>query len=104
MDKERPVPEFVTGCFMGFAYTLLMGVACGVGIALLSAPVPKESILFVRGVLPSGIVILIIIGAIFWIRKTIRAFRAERTYYGLGLLVFLLVPLLFFGACTMLKG
>ena len=100
MDKEEPVGEFLTGCFIGFVYILVMGVACGIVIALLNAPVPATSVVLVKMVLPLGIGILVIVGAVFWIRRTIRAFREGRTYYGLGLLVFLLIPLLFFGACT----
>ena len=101
MDKQEPVPEFMTGCFTGFVYILLMGVAVAIGIALLNAPVPASSVVLVKVVFPLGLCILILLAAIHWIRRTIRSFRDGSTYYGSGLLVFFLIPLLFFGVCTM---
>lgn len=106
MNEDGPVGEFLEGCGIGLGLVLLgvIALACCIfgliGVPGLQGQVSADGIL-------SGLFALVCGGFVFWlvillVRKTVRAFSEGRFYRGMGLLSFILIPLLFFGVCTAL--
>ena len=105
MNKNAPLRDFLLGIGVGciaFSVTVL-----GFGAAFLysvlsptlsgGAPVMRSQVFMV-------LVALGALGLCAGFILTVRAFFMDRPYHGLGLLSVFLVPLLFFGVCTMFIG
>ena len=105
MNEGKPIDEFWTGVGIGalllFAVIFLLfpGVSMSLSVGLAGPKAGMKvwqlgfALLFVGGVIGMGV---------YWIRAIIYAFINKRSYYGIGLLSVMLIPILFFGACTML--
>jgi hypothetical protein len=108
MNEENPVGEFLKGCGIGFLIVLVAVIALGAAILLwilaLTVPGPwsVERVAQLFFAVPSGLLGLGM--GFFFIRKIVVAFSDQRPYFGMGLLSFFLIPLLFFGVCTMFNG
>lgn len=108
MNEENPIGEFLKGCGIGFVIVLAAVTALSVAVVMwifavmIPGPWSSDRVLQLLLVIPSGLFGLYM-GFVF-VRKIVIAFSDERRYFGMGLLSFFLIPLLFFGVCTMFKG
>ena len=108
MNEEGPVHEFLEGCGVGFV--LVFGICAALVYCFLffmGAPgihtrVTGDSILsLVLAAALGGLMVSLIV---LLVRRAVRAFSEKRHYYVVGLVSFSLIPLLFFGVCTMSIG
>jgi len=102
MNKNAPLRDFLLG--IGLGLTALLVTVLGFGGALLYAvlsPTLSGGAPVLRSPVFVVLTVLGILGLCEVLILTARAFFKDRPYHGLGLLSVFLVPLLFFGVCTM---
>jgi len=106
MNEDTPPREFLTGCAIGFGLILLFLIGLLVGglflIPVLGQPKTTTAEAMFGVFFSIALAGLGIYSGVLLIKKTVCAFRDKRTYYGMGMLAVILVPLLFFGVCTMM--
>ena len=108
MNEENPVGEFLKGCGIGFLIVLVAVTALGAATVLWIFAVMIPGAWSVARVVqlffavPLGLLGLYM--GFAFIRKSVTAFSGQHPYYGMGLLSSFLIPLLFFGVCTMFVG
>ena len=107
MNEERPVREFLKGCAVDIGVLLALCALLGTALFLLlwagtPAPEPPNA-----GTMRAGAAACAagaLLAFLFWVRLCVRAFRNGRRYYSLGLLSFIPITFLLFGACTILPN
>ena len=105
MNEESPIEAFWSGFRVGLLLLFIGCVLLFPELLVLFSMIGAGS----KGGMNAwqiGATLIIVGGGVcavaYWIGITIRAFLAKRSYYGMGLLSVLLIPLLFFGVCTTL--
>jgi len=108
MNEEGPIREFMAGCGTGFGLALLVCVVLTVCFPFFMGMPGLHGQMSVDGILSTLFAVMfggsVVFLVVVLVKKTARALSEKRFYYAMGLVSFALVPLLFFGACTMTIG
>ena len=102
MNKNAPLRDFLLGIGIGFVAFLV--AVLGFGAAFLYAvlsPTLSGGAAVTQSPGFMALAALGVLGVCAGLVLTVRAFFKDRPYHGLGVLSVFLVPLLFFGVCTM---
>ena len=105
MNEEKPIEAFWSGVGVGI---VLLFIGCSLlwPALLMSLRMFSEQSKGGTNISQLAIVLLMvglgICPIIYWIWASVHAFLAKRSYYGMGLLSVILIPLLLFGVCTTL--
>lgn len=107
MNEEHPVREFLKGCAVDIGVLLAICAFLGLAVYLMlmagvqvSEPPNAGTMQAGAAACAAGALLLFL----FWVRLCVRAFKNRRRYYCLGLLSFVPITLLLFGACTIIPN